>query len=99
MLAYIEWIPWHLGGRMSPPSGIGSPPYSTIVRFADSSDPRPPHDGWSLVIEKVNSCATLYEWIADVRYLVEEAPQCNLIQGREFELYEGKKCVARGRIL
>ena len=36
--------------------------------------------------------------IARVHFVAEEAPEDSLSEGTEFELYEGKKCVARGQI-
>jgi hypothetical protein len=93
----LEWIPKADGGRSKPPLGVGIPAYSTVVRFLD--DPWPPTGGsWSLVIEKRESLSTEYKWIADVHFLAYAAPHDFLREGREFELYEGNKCVARGRI-
>jgi len=37
--------------------------------------------------------------IAEVRFLVDEAPQHLLVPGAKFELYEGKNIVARGEVL
>lgn len=96
--AIVEWIPRDQGGRSKPPLGLGLPPYSTVVQFTD--EPRPHQRGsWSLVVEKDESHSSELKWIANVRYLVEEAPHASLQEGREFELFEGNKCVARGRIL
>lgn len=96
--ALIEWIPKDLGGRTKPPLGVGSPPYSTVIHFVD--EPWPHVEGsWSLVVVKDESQSTEFKWIADVHFRVEEAPHDSLHEGRIFELYEGNKCVARGRIL
>ncbi len=95
--AIIEWIAKEQGGRAKPPLGIGVPPYATVVRFAD--EPWPPVSGaWSLVVIKDEQASTDYRWVANVHFLVEEAPHDSLRDGREFELYEGNKCVARGTI-
>jgi hypothetical protein len=96
--ALIEWIPKIQGGRTKPPLGVGSPPYATEVRFIDS-DTWPPSEAWSLVIVKNERLSTQSRWIADVHFLVEEAPHDSLREGRAFELYEGNKRVARGQVL
>jgi len=52
-----------------------------------------------LVVEKIQTQSDEYEWIANIRFLVDEAPHDELCPNREFELYEGAKCVATGVIL
>lgn len=99
MRAVVEWIPKEQGGRSQPPAGVGSPPYATVVRFADTKEPWPPPVAWSLVVEKDEAQSERYRWIADVHFLMKEAPHDSLREGRRFELYEGNKLVARGRIL
>lgn len=95
--AIVEWIPKEQGGRVKPPLGIGMHPYATVVRFAD--EPWPPiNDAWSLVVAKDEQESTEYRWVANVHFLVQEAPHDSLRNGRAFELYEGNKCVARGTI-
>lgn len=99
MLARIKWIPKNLGGRSKPPLGTGSPPYAAVVRYCDSIEDGPPQVAWSLVIEKVHDLDDPLEWMANIRYLVEDAPQEELRPNRRFELYEGRRCVATGYIL
>jgi len=99
MRAVVEWIPKGQGGRSQPPAGVGSPPYATVVRFSDANEPWPPPTAWSLVVEKREELSELYRWIADVHFLMNGAPHDSLRYGRAFELYEGNKLVARGRIL
>jgi len=99
MRAVVEWIPKEQGGRNQPPAGVGSPPYATVVRFTDSKEPWPPPVAWSLVVEKDDKLSDRHRWIADVHFLVSDAPHDSLRPGRGFELYEGSKLVARGRIL
>ncbi len=96
--ALIEWITEEQGGRMKPPLGTGIPSYATEIRYVDG-ERWPDSEGWSLVIAKIEQLSTTYRWIADVHFLVEEAPHDSLRDGRAFELYEGSKCVARGRVL
>jgi hypothetical protein len=98
MKAKIQWKRSQDGGRTSPPLGIGSPSYATLVKFSDGRSPWS-LGTWSLVVEKNPNQSTDYEWIAKVHFLVPEAPHHELTPGRDFELYEGKKCVATGRLL
>jgi hypothetical protein len=96
MRAKIHWKKKEEGGRSSPPPGVGHPPYSTVVGFKGAAEPWPPADAWSLVIEKIPELSTEYDWVANVGFLMTEAPASELRLNREFELFEGKKCVATG---
>lgn len=97
--AVVDWIPKDQGGRTRPPAGVGTPPYASVVRFTDVEEAWPPPVAWSLVVEKDEALSEPLRWVADVRFLVDEAPHDSLRPGREFDLYEGGKCVAHGRIL
>lgn len=99
MQALIEWIPKENGGRTKPPLGLGSPPYATEIRFVDGEETWSPQEAWSLVVMKHEAESNEYRWIADVHFLVKEAPHDSLRDGRTFELYEGNKCVARGQLI
>jgi hypothetical protein len=99
MKARIHWKTKEEGGRRKPPAGVGHPPYATIVRFKDTSEPWPPLVAWSLVVEKVVAQSNDFDWVADVHFLVDEAPVAELRMNREFELYEGGKCVAAGVLI
>lgn len=96
--AVIQWIPKEQGGRQSgPPSGVGPPHYSAPAKFLAYADT------WSfevfdLAIEKIECLEGPNQWLAEVHFRIEDAPHEWLVDGAEFELYEGKKCVARGRI-
>jgi hypothetical protein len=96
--ASIDWLTKEEGGRSKPPSGIGTPPYSTVVHFVEESWPHA-HGSWSLVIEKIEPDSSEYHWIANVRYLMNNAPHDELRVGRMFDLYEGGKRVATGIII
>jgi hypothetical protein len=96
MRAEIHWKTKQEGGRLKPPAGVGQPPYATVVRFKDSKEPWPPPIAWSLVVEKVSDMGDEHHWAAEVRFLVNEAPVEELRAGREFELFEGARCVANG---
>jgi len=65
----------------------------------DTEESWPPPVAWSLAVEKDEAQSQGYRWIAVMYFRVEDAPHESLRQGREFELYEGNKCVARGKIL
>jgi hypothetical protein len=96
--AIIEWIPKKAGGRSKPPLGVGEPPYATVARFPKSGEAWPPPVAWSLVVRRVDILEEPFKWVAEVHFLVDEAPHHLLAEGVEFELFEGSKCVARGRI-
>ena len=95
MQAQVEWLKDAEGGRRQPPSGEGKIPYSAVVRL--SQQPWPMSSAWSLAVEKIQATSP-FSWIARVHFVAEEAPEDSLSEGTEFELYEGKKCVARGQI-
>jgi hypothetical protein len=97
--ATLEWIPKELGGRSNLPSGDTEPPYATVVQFPSLGEPWSAPVAWTLVVRKVSVLDEPHNWIADVRFLFEDAPQHILVGGTEFELYEGKKRVACGRII
>jgi hypothetical protein len=97
--ATLEWIPKELGGRSNPPSGESEPPYATVVQFPSLGEPWSAPVDWTLVVRKVSVVDEPHKWIAEVRFLFEDAPQHLLSEGADFELYEGRKCVARGRII
>lgn len=99
MLAKIHWRSRQEGGRLKPPAGVGEPPYSTMIRFKDSTEPWPPPVGWSLVVEKIGDLGDEFDWVAKVHFLVKEAPIEELRANREFELFEGNRCVASGWLI
>ena len=52
-----------------------------------------PYGQWTLVVEFVS------DELAQVRFLMPQAPHDQLIRGRTLELFEGRKAVARLRVL
>ena len=102
MKARIRWKTKEEGGRKVPPLGCaeaGVHPYTTMMNFRGPPDATPSPDGdWSLVVEELE-VLNEHEWIADVYFLVKEAPAAELQPGRKFALYEGWKCVATGVLL
>lgn len=93
--AKVSWVPIEAGGRKSPPPG---PRYVTVARFDDDKN-KYPKEAWSLVLEFSDVPDDSLSVVADVRFLVEDAPVRLLRQGSTFELYEGRKLVARGIVL
>lgn len=100
MKAIIKWMDHKDGGRSKPPEWYCYPYYSTPVHFTDRlADEESSGITWSLVVEYMSSSENDNEWIADIYYSVDNAPHDNLLPGREFELHEGPRCVAYGKIL
>jgi hypothetical protein len=93
--ARITWRTREQGGHHVPPSG---PQYIAPARFVGAAD-QTSCGAWSLVVNLVSRPAASTDWIAEVRFLVGEAPQEWLAEGARFELYEGKKCVGQGTVL
>lgn len=92
--AFISWVPAGEGGRSRPPSG---PTYSTVCRFEE--DPRWPDQAWSLFVEFLKPIRDGRYLHANVRFLTDDAPQHLLHAGSRFELYEGRRRVAKGVVL
>lgn len=98
-LAEIRWVPAGDGGRERLPSGSGEPPYVPIVRLLDPDEIWPAPVIWSLAVRKLEEAEDSDEWLAEIAYLMPEAPHEELTIGRRFELYEGARCVATGVVL
>lgn len=67
--------------------------------FPHLAEPWPPPVAWSLVVRKIAVLSHHFNWIAEVNFLMNEAPQHLLTGGTDFELFEGNKCVAYGRVI
>src|SRR5262249_49298882 len=93
----IEWIPKELGGRTAPPSGVAPPYYSAPAKFLSHAETWS-KEHFDLVVDKIASGPRAFQWLANVHFRIEDAPHEWLVDGADFELYEGKRCVARGRI-
>lgn len=93
--AEICWLSLEEGGREEPPSG---PSYSTVAKFEEYAD-RWPSEAWSIVAEFDESANDSMCITADVRFLAEGAPSHLLKSGQRFELYEGDKMVAVGKVI
>lgn len=95
VFAKIHWLSAAEGGRKHPPQG---PHYSTVARFANQAD-KWPQEAWSLVAEFTEVRDDLFCREAEIRFLSADAPADLLQPGSQFELYEGRRVVARGEIV
>jgi hypothetical protein len=93
--AKICWITKEAGGRESPPPG---PRFSTVARFEDLKD-KWPEEAWSVVVEFTEPPDESLCVIADVSLLNPQGPTNLLRPGSMFELFEGHRLVARGKVL
>jgi hypothetical protein len=94
---HIEWRTHKSGGRESPFLGTR---YSTVVRF--DGWPRPWEEGqhWSVVIDFDPPRGTIiHASEGSMRFLSDGSPDDVLVPGKEFELYEGRRCTAVGAVL
>ena len=57
------------------------------------------NNSWTLVVQKIEVLEQPLKWLVEVNYLFDAAPHHLLTEGAEFELFEGKQCVVRGRII
>jgi hypothetical protein len=83
--ARIEWVPRSQGGRAAPPIG---PRYVAPTQFESAAESWP-EEAWSLVVELIDRPREPNEWVAQVHFLVEDAPHDWLTEGEDFALYEG----------
>jgi hypothetical protein len=91
----ILWLSKEEGGRAQPPTGEGPVPYMPGIWFPDEPWPY----NWTACVTKDHDASQPDLWLADVVYRVKEAPHDSIRQGREFELYEGGRLVARGKFV
>jgi len=93
--ATLRWIPSGQGGRRSgPPPGPQYVGPAKFLAYADMWEV----EAFDLIVDLVQRLDDPYLWLADVHFRIEHAPQEWLVDGADFELYEGKKCVAQGRV-
>ncbi|HWE02758.1 MAG TPA: hypothetical protein VG326_10140 [Tepidisphaeraceae bacterium] len=92
--AMISWISAEAGGRAQLPTG---PTYSTVARFEE--DERWPESAWSLVVDFQKRFKDPRLVLATVRFLNQSAPGILLHAGSRFELFEGRRRVAKGIVL
>lgn len=95
--AIIDWVPHSEGGRRAPPRLLVGERYTAPASVGSWSGTNWTVASWSLIVNEVH-WMTQYQCAATVQYLFDEAPHDRLVPGAQFELYEGKRCVARGRI-
>jgi hypothetical protein len=92
--AVVRWLSKEEGGRQAIPPG---PQYIAPAKFSDHADTWD-SEHWSLVVNKVEERGGPAQWLAEVHFWAENGPHEWLAPGSEFELYEGKRRVAFGRI-
>ncbi len=93
--AKLVWVPAEAGGRKTPFSGLS---YSTVARFEEDAV-NWPKSAWSIVAEFEEPPGNSSQSIAMVHFLSPDAPVHLLHRGSQFELYEGRRAVARGEII
>ena len=93
--ARVCWLKEEAGGRTNPPPG---PQYSTVARFEEEKD-KWPKEAWSLVLEFDSPPDDALCMITDVRFLSPDGPMELLHVGSVFDLFEGRRLVARGEVL
>lgn len=96
--AQIFWLTEMQGGRQQMPEGK----YVPIIRqISPILNPLPWQDkngAWGLIVDNKKFLSD-NETISNIRYLFHEKAPNNLIKDMQFELYEGSKLVARGKVL
>lgn len=93
--ATIWWISANDGGRTNgPPCG---PDYAAPAKFLEHEEAWVT-EAWDLLVHRVNGQDISDSWEAEVRFRMPQAPHHWLTSNSEFELYEGRRCVARGRV-
>jgi len=93
----VNWIPSQEGGRKSLPSGKQ---YITICRFQEDTDDTWYQEAWSMVLEfDTPPTQQGYSCIGKAHFLANHAPTNRLRPGSRFELYEGKRKVAKVEVL
>lgn len=90
--AIIYWLPEKQGGRKEIPTGDKYAPIIKVKGSAFMAD-----EFWSIFVLNTNFLQK-NETIAELEYLSSRAPN-NLKEGVKFELFEGRKLVAKGTIL
>jgi hypothetical protein len=93
--ARVRWISAADGGRPSPPPG---PAYSTVARFEVLAD-RWPQEAWSVVLEIGRPADDSGDMVVGIRTLAADAPGDLLAEGSRFDLFEGRRLVAHGKVL
>lgn len=79
-----------------PPPG---PTYSTVARFEHLAS-QWPCEAWSVVLTITAPPEEDGTMVTGIRMLMgDDAPIELLRPGSKFELYEGRKCVARGEVI
>jgi hypothetical protein len=95
-LAILRWLPADEGGRQRPPSGLR---YVTLAQFQSAPDEEM-SEPWSLIVEAPEPLDRAGTVTVTVRFLApEHAPGHYLTPGTHFQLLEGRRKVAAGKII
>jgi len=92
--ARIRWLRHDEGGRRNLP---GLTTYRSVIRSDD--DPNRVHGNWDVEVAFIDPPAHDRPALADIAFMSPDAPSELLGAGSGFELTEGAKIVARGRVL
>src|SRR5690348_12604028 len=95
----IKWLSKDEGGLGAPSEASALSPYTAVVWFPATGPLGQSLDYWTLKLTKVSDTKDALEWIAEVCFLFDDAPHTLLAKDAVFELYEGRRCVARGKVL
>lgn len=87
----LHWLPREQGGRQVLPSGSR---YVTVARFYNARI----ETDWSLVVDFEPTASGSCDR-ANVKLLSPEAPAELLNHGNHFDLLEGSRVVAKGKVL
>jgi hypothetical protein len=94
VVAQIVWFPPEIGGRKTPAVGR----YSPVIRFEDECH-KFPREVWSVILDLDTQPNAHLVQTTNMRFLTEEnAPLHLFYNGSQFDLFEGHKRVASGRI-
>lgn len=93
--ATIDWLGAEEGGREELPTAAT---HTTVAKFEKLAD-RWPREAWSVVLTFHVPPNARRGATVSIRMLVEDAPKELLEVGSRFELYEGRRIVARGVVV
>jgi len=93
--AILSWIPHVAGGRRELPT---IPVYTAVARFRDSQSGELTCD-WSLVTRFEEEPRYGHDTVVRISFLAPDAPVELLVPGFQFDLLEGSRVVAHGRIV
>ena len=72
--------------------------YSTVIKFEEDNK-NWTAGAWSIILNKLVQDNTKCVMTGDMKFLSPDAPNDLLTINKKFELFEGKKCAAKGEII